>query len=271
MTAPQKLSGPPTGPSEISPYERPDLYDLLFADLDFDHAFYLSRARDAKGPVLDLCCGTGRLLLPLLEAGVDADGVDLHAAMLARARSAARARGFTPDLRVGDMRAFSMPRSYAAVFVPFNAFAHNLTSEDQLATLACCRRHLAPGGLLAFDAFRATEEMLAEPTQAPVLEREVAHPADGHAVQIWDGRDLDRETKLQRSRIEIREFDARREPAIVHRFETRVRWVQPDELESLLERSGFAGWRIAGGYAGEPVTEGTVSLVVEAWREGGAS
>lgn len=248
------------------PYTRPDLYDVLFSDLDFDKSYYLGLARAAPGPVLDLCCGTGRLLLPMLEAGVDADGVDLYAAMLDRARAKAAAGGFHPRLEVADMRSFSLPGRYAAVLIPFNAFAHNLTREDQRATLSCCHRHLLPGGLLAFDTFRATAQTLAEPYSSPVLEREVAHPESDHPVQIWDGRTLDAERQIQHSRIEIRELDAERQLVVAHRFETDVRWVQPDEIDRLLREVGFTDVRVEGGYEGEPVTESTSWLVIEARR-----
>src|SRR2546425_573503 len=107
------------------PHARPDLYDALFWELAFDHEFYLARVRAAGGPVLDLCCGTGRLLLPMLETGADVDGVDLHPGMLARARARAAAQGFHPTLLAADMADFTMPRRYASVFIPFNAFAHN--------------------------------------------------------------------------------------------------------------------------------------------------
>jgi SAM-dependent methyltransferase len=248
------------------PYTRPDLYDILFSDLDFDKFYYVGRARDAKGPVLDLCCGTGRLLLPILEAGVDADGVDLNESMLERARAKAAAAGFTPRLVVGDMRDFEMPRRYGAVFIPFNAFAHNLTPDDQLATLTCCHRHLLPGGLLTFDTFRATADMLAEPAAPMVLEREVAHPLGGHPVQIWDGRRFDVANSIQHSRMEIRELDENRQPFEVHDFETDVRWVQPEEIEELARLAGFEDVRVFGGYAGEPAEDDSHWLVVAARR-----
>ena len=265
----RKVTGAPVRPGKTrdpEPYTRPDLYDLLFSDLDFDKFYYLRWARAAAGPVLDLCCGTGRMLLPMLEAGVDADGVDLHSPMLEQARAKAAAAGFHPHLVAANMRDFRMPRRYAAVFIPFNAFAHNLTPEDQLATLECCHRHLLPGGRLAFDTFRASPDMLAEPSAPPVLEREVAHPTGGHAVQIWDGRSFDLDRCIQHSKMEIRELDADREPFLVHRFETDVRWVQPEEIEELLRRAGFAQVHVSGGYAGEPVIESSHWLVIEARR-----
>jgi len=248
------------------PYTRADLYDVLFSDLDFDRDYYLTVGRAAPGPVLDLCCGTGRLLLPLLEAGVEADGVDLHPAMLARAREKVSAAGFQSRLELGDMRDFSLGRRYAAVLIPFNAFAHNLTTDDQRATLRCCYRHLEPNGLLTFDNFRATQATLDEPPSHPVLEREVADPVDGHPVQVWDGRSFDVERCIQHSRMEIRELDETRQLVATHRFETDVRWIQPDEIEALAHEAGFAEVSVAAGYAREPVTESSSWLVIEARR-----
>jgi SAM-dependent methyltransferase len=60
-----------------SPYDFPAIYDLLFEAFDFDLSFWLKVAREANGPVLEAGCGTGRVLLRLLEAGLDADGFDL--------------------------------------------------------------------------------------------------------------------------------------------------------------------------------------------------
>ncbi len=249
------------------PYVRPDLYDLLFSGLRFDHEFYLGLARAAGGPVLDLCCGTGRLLVPLLEAGVDADGVDLYPEMLARARANAAARGHHPKLYAADMSAFATPRPYSLVMIPFNAFAHNLTVEAQLNTLSCCHRHLARGGVLAFDVFTATAEMLRNPAAEPVLELEVAHPDDGHLVQLWDGRNLDPLSQTQRSKIEIRELSPDRTPLVTHRFETVVRWVWPAELELLLRLAGFSGREIFGGFDRRPPSAETASLVVLARKD----
>src|SRR5512135_3400883 len=82
-----------------SPYDLPELYDQIFEGFDFDIPFWRATSSAAGGPVLDLGCGTGRVLMPLLEAGVDADGVDLYEPMLERARAKAEAGGFHPLLK----------------------------------------------------------------------------------------------------------------------------------------------------------------------------
>ena len=196
-----------------SPYTRADLYDLLFNSYDADLDFYLGAAMQAGGPVLDVGCGTGRVLLPCLAAGIAADGVDSSAEMLERLLLNAQARGIEARVELADMRGYRMPRRYALVMLPFNTFAHNLTGDDQLATLRCCHDHLLPGGRLLFDTFSATQAMLAEPVAPPVLELEVPHPETGSPVRLYDARRLDVASQTQHSQIEIQEMDAADEVA----------------------------------------------------------
>src|SRR6185503_13179964 len=111
-----------------------------------DMEFWLEEARAARGPVLEIGCGTGRVLLALLEHGIDAEGIDNAPAMLERLRAKAAERGLEARVTRGDMRDFSIERRFARVIIPFNGFAHCDTTAEQLDCLRCCRQHLAPGG-----------------------------------------------------------------------------------------------------------------------------
>jgi SAM-dependent methyltransferase len=259
--------GPGIAATAPEPYARPDLYDLLFEGIEFDLAFYRELASAAQGPVLDLACGTGRVLLPLLEAGVEIEGVDASARMLERLREKARARGLAPRVHQASMSAFDLGRRFRVVMIPFNSFVHNLTPDDQIATLRRCHEHLEPGGVLAFDFFAATPTMLAVPHGSRVLEHEAPHPETGLPVRVWDARDLDVVTQTQHSRIEIEELGESGGVAKTHRFETRVRWVQPAEMELLLRLAGFAHRALWGDFARGPLTAGTAHVVAEAWRD----
>lgn len=265
LEAPAAAASQPVA-ADRSPYTRADLYDLLFRDYAADLDFYLAAARAAGGAVLDVGCGTGRVLLPCLAAGLDAEGLDLSVRMLERLRANAAARGLAARATLGDMRDFTMSRRYACVMIPFNAFAHNLSADDQIATLRTCHEHLVSGGRLVFDAFSATPAMIAQPVSEPVLEMETSHPRTGLPVRLYDGRRLDLATQTQHSRIEIQELDAAGAPIEVHRFEAAVRWVSPSEMELLLRLAGFSRWETAGGFDGRPAPEHQGSLVVSAWR-----
>ncbi len=248
------------------PYVRPDLYDLLFDSLDEDLGFYLGLARRAEGPVLDLACGTGRTLLPMLEAGIEAVGVDVSEPMLERLRAKAAARGLAPALVRAPMSSFDLGRRFAAVIVAFNAFAHNLTADEQIATLRRCHRHLEPGGILAMDIVSLPPERLARPGPRRRLEREVPHPETGLPVRLWNTQRLDVVAQVQHSRYDIEEV-GRDGSARVHRFESPMRWVSPAEMSLLLRLGGFARHAIHGDFDCSPVRASSDFVVVEARRD----
>jgi len=248
-------------------YAEPELYDLIFDAFDEDLPFWTSVGRDAHGPVLDLACGTGRVLVPLLEQGVDADGLDNAAAMLERARAKARAKGLQPHLVRGDMRDFTMPRRYARVLCPFNAFAHAETTEDQLRTLRCVREHLDPGGALVLHISYPSPSYWLQPDGDPVLEIEVDRPATGTKVQLWDTRTKDPVSQRQLSEIEYREVDAAGRIVTSRRLRTAQRWTYRWELELLLRTAGFSRSEILGGYRGEPLERPDQPMIAWAWKD----
>jgi SAM-dependent methyltransferase len=173
-----------TPPGEPSPFDDGELYDILCQGLDYGIDFYVALAREARGPVLEIACGTVRVLVPMLQAGADVDGLDLFAPMLDTARRKAAALGFSPSLHQGDMANFQMPRRYTLAMITFNAFCHMLTTEDQLRCLRCIREHLLPGGLLAFDGAFPGLEWIGAPQDQRVLEGETIDPRTGEDTAL---------------------------------------------------------------------------------------
>jgi SAM-dependent methyltransferase len=250
---------------ERTPFDDGDLFDVLFGDFDYGLEYYLDLARQADGPVLDLACGTGRVLIPCAQAGMEIEGVDLYAPMLERLRHKAQALGFEPRLHQSDMRAFQIGRQFALIMIPFNSFVHNLTAASQIETLRCCREHLLPGGLLAFDGFFPGLEYLSQPDNVRVLELEIAHPRTGMPVRLYDTRSFDRVAQIMRSVNEFEELDAQGRVTATHRTETSIRWIFKAEMELLLQLAGFARWEIYGGFDRRPLTRETDGMVVHAW------
>jgi SAM-dependent methyltransferase len=254
-----------------SPYEAPELYDLMFDTLDFDLAYWIATARGAGGPVLEIACGTGRILLPIAQAGVDIDGLDAAPAMIARLKAKAGAAGLALRAEVADMRSFEMGRRYRLAFCAFNGFAHCETVADQLACLRAAHRHLEPGGALVLHMSYPGPAYWAEPEGKAVLEHEVARPGGGK-VQMWDDRRKDVVAQRQDSAVEIWELDAADRPLAVHKFSTAQRWVYRYELELLFAASGFARWEILGGFDGRPIGAPDDQMIAWAFKapaEGG--
>jgi SAM-dependent methyltransferase len=250
---------------DATPFDDGALYDIFFEKYDLGLDFYLALAKEARGPVLDVACGTGRILLPCLKAGVDIDGLDLFPGMLSRLREKAAAAGFKPQLHQADMAAFRLPRRYAMIMICFNAFAHTLTTEDQLACLRACRDHLHRGGLLAFDTYFPGQQWMSQQSGTRELEVEIPHPETGLPVRMWDTRTFDRVAQVQHSFVEIEMLDAARKVVATYPSKTAVRWTYKAEMELLLQLAGFARWEILGGFDERRLTQETDAIVVKAW------
>jgi len=145
----------------------PDWYDRINT-FDFDVPFYRDRAKRAQGPVLEVCCGTGRLTIPLAEAGVDITGLDLSPVMLQRSREKAREAGVQIPFVQDDMRTFRLDRKFNMIFIPFNSLQGIFTWADVMATFQRVREHLAPGGTFVFDIFNPDFEYMQARSKAPV-------------------------------------------------------------------------------------------------------
>lgn len=243
-----------------------DVYDLFANDVPYGLDFYVALARAATGPVLDIACGTGRILLPCLQAGVDIEGLDLFEPMLKTLRTKAAALGLSPRLHQADMSDFSLPRRFALVMIPFNAFIHNMTQEAQIRCLQLCCEHLLPGGELTFDTFFPALEFVSTPEKTRVLEGEFSHPQTGLPVRTYDTRSIDRVGQVFHSLNEIEFLAADGSVQSVHRTEDRSRFVYKHEMALLLRVAGFARWEIYGDFDRRPLTHENDAMIVTAWN-----
>lgn len=130
---------------------KPDLVDL---------PFYLDLSAQAQGPVLEIACGTGRVLLPVARTGVEICGIDNSFPMLRilKAKLALESQEVRQrvSVREADMRSFRLEQPFPLViipFIPFRAMQHMFTVDDQVAALKTAASHLSSSGILAFDVF----------------------------------------------------------------------------------------------------------------------
>jgi len=253
-------------PSNPSPYETPELYDLVLEHFRDDLAFWLAEAKAGSGPVLEIACGTGRVLLHLLANGVDADGLDSCPAMLERLRTKAAARGLTPKLSEADMRDFTLPRRYRRVFLALNGFAHCEEIDDQLRCLRCCREHLEPGGALVIHMSYPSQKYWLGADDVRVLEMEVPREGGG-TVEMWDTRTKHRVTQRQHSLTEIEEIDDAGTVVRKHAVEVDQRWFYRFELELLLRTAGFSRWEIQGDFEHGPLERDEQQMIAYGWRD----
>jgi SAM-dependent methyltransferase len=205
--------------------------------------------------VLELGCGTGRLLAPLARAGFEVTGVDMSGGMLQLAGDKVAALGKAAAARItlvqADMRTVALPQRFRLAFIAFNSFLHLTSLRDQLAALAAWRQALVPGGLLAIDVDNPHPQQLAEIDGRLEMQNHWHDPATDATVLKQVTRTLDAGKQLQHVMFiydevfptgEVRRtlapFDAR----YLHRFEG----------ELLLDKAGFALEQVYGSYDLDP-------------------
>jgi SAM-dependent methyltransferase len=216
---------------------------------DIDHStqidieFYLQQARRCGSPVLELACGTGRVLIPLAEAGFEIYGIDLSENMLTRCRSKIAERGLeeTAHLALANMAAYDLPRKdFALAYVPVRSFMHLDTQPDQLACLACTYKHLRPGGLFIVDVYAPNYRLMAqEPDRPFALRRESALPNGGRVVRSDRFVRNDPAAQIQHFEIRFQEYDAEGTLVRERTLPLTTRYTFYYELQLLLERAGF--------------------------------
>jgi len=132
-----------------------ETYDRWYVELPFGGALAAAVAflqeLAGDGAALELGIGTGRVALPLREAGVQVHGIDASEAMVARLRD--KAGGADIPVTIGDFRAFELEERYRLVYVVFNTFFALLTQDDQVETFRSIAEHLEPGGAFVMEAF----------------------------------------------------------------------------------------------------------------------
>lgn len=230
-------------------------YDVLarYYDADLGHfqedlPFLREMARRADGPLLELMCGTGRLLLPLAEAGFTITGVDSSPAMLEIARAHVQEAGLGDRITLlqGDVRDVALPAgAFSLAFVAVNSFMHLETVRDQLACLTNVRGALQRQGVLIIDLFNPNPAEILREDNRIVLERE--YPLDGRHVQKFVAIDSDAASQISRVTLLYDETDA--EGRITRRTTRFVlRWFYRFEIEHLLARAGFMTRAVYGSY-----------------------
>lgn len=214
-------------------YSDPELYDLMFPPGP-NARFYAEEAQRAGGPVLELACGTGQLLLPIARSGLRAVGLDLSASMLRIARERLRSAAAPAELVEGDMRNFHFDERFALVFIARNSLLHLHSTDDLLACFRSVRQHLQPGGVFLFDIFNPSVRLLARPAGKRFPMMQVQHPTRGE-ITVEAESNYDAASQVTHG---MWYFSTPDEPDFWS-APLEVRSIFPQELPLLLAAGGF--------------------------------
>jgi SAM-dependent methyltransferase len=235
-----------------------DLYDHVVPYRDRpDVPFYVEAGQESGGPVLEVGCGTGRILIPTARAGIEIVGLDLSPHMLAVCRDRLQEEPQEVQSRVqlveADMRQFSLGQAFKLVTTPFRPFQHLTTVEDQMACLACIHRHLVKGGQLILDIFNPSLESLTTDDVGQEMgnEPEFTTP-DGRRV-VRRHKIVSRDRFNQINYVELIYYVTHpdgREERLVHAFP--MRYLFRFEAQHLLTRCGFEVEQVYADYDKSP-------------------
>jgi len=208
---------------------------------DAEVEWYASRLPDDAGPMLDVMCGSGRLMLPLLDEGFHMHGVDSSAAMIASCDARLDDAGYAATLFRQDVATLNLPFRYTAALIAGGSFQLLVDPTDARNALERVRAHLVPPGLLLFDLF--VPRQASHPPGAPLVEARTVALADGtriaHRCETFvdaEGRRIDTKSRYER----------RMGPAILAREDETlaVTWYSEDEIVALLGEAGYHDIRV---------------------------
>jgi SAM-dependent methyltransferase len=248
-----------------------------------DVPFWTRLARGARGSVLELGCGTGRVSLPLAEAGIDLVGIDRSAAMLARIPASARSsasrraspkRGSSKGVSVarartttagasfvrGDIRGLPFrDRRFAMVIAPYGILQSLIRTRDLDQTLASVARVIARGGTFALDLVPDVPRWREYTDRVQLQGR-----AGGAHLTLIESVRQDRRRRL--TTFEQCYVERRGTRRIEHRFELTFRTLSVPEMTRRLERAGFTVTSVVGDYDGRPWRVGADVWIILAKR-----
>jgi len=210
-----------------------NIYDGMntsMADLQF-YKRWMPKSKDAR--ILELCCGTGRLTIPIAKGGYDITGVDITPSMLEQAKIKASEAGLDIPFIEADIRTLDLKEKFDLIFIPFNSIHHLYKNEDLFKAFAVVKKHLKEGGIFLLDCYNPNIRYIVEGEKQ---QQEIATYTTDDGREVSIKQTMRYENKTQINRIEWHYF-INGEFNSVQNLDMRMFF--PQELDSYLERNGY--------------------------------
>ncbi len=238
------------------------LYDAEHRDLNADIGLYAELARRTGGPILEAMCGSGRVLLPLAQAGFKMTGVDSSTDMLALARQRIKALNMSRRIQlVQSDICDSLPTGpFALAIVALNSFMHLSETQQQLQALVNLRAAIKPDGLLVLDLLNPNPHSILQANGQLILDKAVALD-DGSIAHKFVSQQADPAQQHMHTTIM---YDVLNAAGELRRYQmsTSMRWLYRFELEHLLARTGFMIEQLYGSYSLDEYSAESEQLIV---------
>jgi SAM-dependent methyltransferase len=253
---------PPTDATGFDRFAR--FYDADYRAYRADLSALADLAAEQGDPLLELGCGTGRVLVPLAAAGHSITGVDISPALLGVARRKLQGAQYAAQvtLHQADLRTFDLPsKAFAFAFCTSNTLMHLTTPEDQVQVLRNAYRHLRSDGLLLIDLFNPDLPRLLAVNGLMELADQWTDPLTGAQVIKWSVRTVDVAEQIQETLFLYEETlpdgQVRRTSCP---FTLRFLW--RSEAELMLQLAGFVVEEVWGEFDGSPYSSTSEHLIL---------
>jgi SAM-dependent methyltransferase len=237
-----------------------DVYDL-YVTSDLDISFYVEEATKARGKVLELMCGTGRVSVPLLEAGVDLTCVDASEGMLARLEERLHAQKLEARVVRADVRHLDLGKEeFELALVPFHSFSELISLHDQELAMKAVFGCLREGGRLVCPLHNSV--IRAGSTDGALRLNGSFPTADGGLLVVSGFENLDKTSSVV-DRLQFYEFfDASNELRAKRALPMRFALIDRSGFTELAEAAGFVPVALYGDYdRGEYLEESSPFMV----------
>jgi ubiquinone/menaquinone biosynthesis C-methylase UbiE len=230
-----------------------EFWDLIRGDTSNwdDRFFYLHVVKKYGQPVLDVGCGTGRILLDFRQQGFDIDGVDNSPDMLARLHQKAEKLNLHPTVFQQEMTELSLPRKYQTILVPSSSFQLLLDAALPPLAMKCFYEHLLPGGVLAMPFMTLWKQ--GSPLESEFTS-EATRPEDGAIVRRWQYSRFDPKTGLEDT---IDRYEVFRDGKVIateeHKQSPATRSYTKQQAMRLYQEAGFQDIQVFHEFTFEPV------------------
>lgn len=239
-------------------------YDAENAGKTDDINLYLQLAQQHGGPLMDIGCGTGRVMIPLAQNGYEMHGIDIEQAMLDRAEECRQASDILKKnmtLHHGDVLSYELDKKFKLMLVPYNGLMHFHDQETQLKVLQKLRSWTADDGLMVLDLPNAGEIFATQETAAVMMERTFLEPETGHMVMQQSVSYLDRVRQLLQVTWIYDEITG--DGTLKRTFAPLVLYYYfYSEIKLLLERCGFEVDAVYGDTDYGPFADGCERMVI---------
>lgn len=228
-------------------------YDHEQKDFTRDIPFYTEYAKQCGGEVLELACGTGRILVPLAKQGIIVTGLDASEEMLNIARRKIEIdQGIKKNITLiyGDMRTLSIKKEFSMVLIAFRSFQCLQTKEDQVSCLEAVHKHLSDSGLFILDLFAPRHDLLAQVHRAFDLGKFHDEENDVYVTRYAEDKyDLAKQT-LHEDRFY--EWTDKSGESHIQKWSFDLSYLFRYEAELLLEKYGFVIEHVYGDFNKAP-------------------